>query len=1084
MAAQATRAAVVGLLSDLTDRCRAALKTPGSKPEISLYPAFDMFMGDLALALRPSHSVQITSQVGSTGLGVPDWRFDARGELLGWVELKAVRGKTLDTLTGHDQQQVTTFKDGLSNFILSNGWDWRLYRNGKEVGHALLGSPGMFDPDGLPFVPTESAIDDLVLLFEQFFDAPSVDFATAADAVRALATRARAVRSVLESLGSEDAGPHLVGLMNDLKTVLFKNGQVFGWERFIDSYVQLAVFGTLLWRIDTGGEVALDRTVGVDYRLHPLLSSCLQIMWAPQSRPRDLEPLLEELCGTVNLISPELFSRKSGARPYVADPIVHAYEPFFAAYDRASREEAGVYYTPAQVVAQIISGVGHILRHDLGRVDGLRDESTRYIDPATGTGTFLLGLANAVADEAIQEGLPPDQAVLDVITKRTSAFELFPGPYTIAHQRLEAALRGAHGASTIEEPLPIYLCDTLAAPATGQLPSSGFGQAGQALLDERRRSDEVKTTEDILVVFGNPPYERINERKAGPLEDFARNLIELIADATPDEEKVNLKSTKDLYVAFWAWALWALQPPDQRQRTAAKPQIEPSGCTGMVAYITNRKWIIGSSLSGLRRLIRRGATEVYVLDLGGDGRGAHGAKSFAGGDANVFSIRTGVAIVWAVFGEAQGRSAQVHYRRLYGSKAAKLAELAHPFDPTLFEPVNGSDTDGFLPLLWSQPMVGASPLLAELFSDPPALGMQSARDTSRVSPVGTLPEEVYAEQTVATGTRKLGTEVRRVGRLAEWAALRSMAERQTAWTTEQTRRSKQDAPEPRTLDVSKLRRFCYRPLDYRWVYDDPRWIDWYRPEMHEVFRSGAVPTIVTIEREHGAGPACLVTEGLMDQHSFNNRGSRGVFHLWHPAAGSHASEGRVLVGGKRIGYSRRLLGWLSDIGRPDAYEEAFHYLVALLHAPAYTERNWRALEVEGLRVPLSTDPELFDEAANQGRLVSEAWLLRAPRAPGLAWGGDERQGGALGKVRWEAGTLAFENGRQVTGVTSEAWAFQVSGYKVLPRWFEARKHWLVTTVGAKETLHVVSSASTLVDLYARSNDLLERVLAGGLAQEQ
>jgi hypothetical protein len=34
--------------------------------------------------------------------------------------------------------------------------------------------------------------------------------------------------------------------------------------------------------------------------------------------------------------------------------------------------------------------------------------------------------------------------------------------------------------------------------------------------------------------------------------------------------------------------------------------------------------------------------------LGGDNRGVHGATSWAG-DANVFSIQTGAAIIWGVF---------------------------------------------------------------------------------------------------------------------------------------------------------------------------------------------------------------------------------------------------------------------------------------------------------------------------------------------------------------------------------------------------------------------------------------------------
>jgi predicted helicase len=227
-----------------------------------------------------------------------------------------------------------------------------------------------------------------------------------------------------------------------------------------------------------------------------------------------VQPLLEELCITVNDIDPALFATSSsGKRKYITDPIVHAYEPFLQQYDPAAREAAGVFYTPTEIVAHIIDGIEDLLVDSLGRQDGLLDEHATFLDPATGTGTFLLGLASAGAEAARVAGFPVDQMVKEVMTKRASAFELFPGPYTVAHQRLEATLKGF--GATLTDRLPTYLADTLAAPESGTLGGSGFGLAGVEIKKERQKADEVKTAQDILVIFGNPPYERIRQSISG-----------------------------------------------------------------------------------------------------------------------------------------------------------------------------------------------------------------------------------------------------------------------------------------------------------------------------------------------------------------------------------------------------------------------------------------------------------------------------------------------------------------------------------------------------------------------------------------
>src|SRR5699024_15873 len=543
--------------------------------------------------------------------GFPDFRVNSGNELLGWVEFKAVRDKNIEKLTSnHDKQQKHAFTSGLHNLIYTNGWQWELWQNSERVDSVEF-SPDLFTSAEKQLTQAQ-AINDLEHLLKQFAEFQLYPYKTIHQSVSALALRAKAMKIVLNKIGPNKAGNYLAQLHQDFRDLLYRNGQSFKWEKFVDSYVQISAFGTLLWRLEAEEEISLDQQVGLQQGSHPLLYRCLTILWQKHAQVEALRPLLEVLIRTINLIPLKLFQsqKNSDKRQYVLDPIIHAYEPFFKAYDEKAREAAGVYYTPAQVVQHIVSGVNYILQESMGRPDGLLDERAQFLDPATGTGTFLLGLAKAVEVAAEEEGLPTDRVIYEVLTERTSAFELFPGPYTIAHQRLEALLKTQ--GTPPDSRLPIYLTDTLAGPEFDSLSTSGFGVAGQEIADERSAADWLKTEQEILVIIGNPPYERIKKADGG-WDEFTQALMQEVTDATPQNRRQDLKSATDLFVAFWAWSLWALQ--DSNTRRNSTPTIDTREAHGIVAFITNRTWIVGPSLVGLRNLVLRGVKEVWVYDL-------------------------------------------------------------------------------------------------------------------------------------------------------------------------------------------------------------------------------------------------------------------------------------------------------------------------------------------------------------------------------------------------------------------------------------------------------------------------------------
>lgn len=147
------------------------------------------------------------------------------------------------------------------------------------------------------------------------------------------------------------------------------------------------------------------------------------------------------LLDTVNSFDPAILAVRRG-RP---DPILYFYEDFLSVFDPEARDRHGVYFTPVEVVRFMVGALDRVARDDLG-LTGLRDPALTILDPATGTGTFLLGVAERVRDGAASGGAGRAALELRDLASRLFGLELLVGPYAVAHYRLHHTLRNPGGA--------------------------------------------------------------------------------------------------------------------------------------------------------------------------------------------------------------------------------------------------------------------------------------------------------------------------------------------------------------------------------------------------------------------------------------------------------------------------------------------------------------------------------------------------------------------------------------------------------------------------------------------------------------
>jgi predicted helicase len=244
---------------------------------------------------------------------------------------------------------------------------------------------------------------------------------------------------------------------------------------------------------------------------HPLMRTALRVLSLDEV-VQDVGIGFEVMRDTVNSFAPEILAiRRDGS-----DPILYFYEDFLQTFDPQARERYGVYYTPLEVVRYMVGALDRALRENL-MTEGLRDPDVTILDPAAGTGTFLLGIAERVRTQSEDEaGGGMAALALQNLARRMFGFELLVGPYAVAHYRLHHALRHharpqdeEQDSEPLELPrLGVYLADTLAEPGAAA-PIGPLGFVSEGIQDERREANRIKTEQPILAIIGNPPYRRL-----------------------------------------------------------------------------------------------------------------------------------------------------------------------------------------------------------------------------------------------------------------------------------------------------------------------------------------------------------------------------------------------------------------------------------------------------------------------------------------------------------------------------------------------------------------------------------------------
>ncbi|MGA2150214.1 MAG: type ISP restriction/modification enzyme, partial [Bryobacteraceae bacterium] len=367
--------------------------------------------------------------------------------------------------------------------------------------------------------------------------------------------------------------------------------------------------------------------------------------------------------------------------------IIYFYEPFLEAFDPELRKSLGVWYTPREVVRYQVRTIDRLLREELGCDRGFADENVIVLDPCCGTGAYLIEVMKCVAEQLETEGAEAlmGQALLDAATRRLLGFELLTAPFVIAQLQMFLILSELGAKPTATHRPAVFLTNAL----TGWDGPEQMKLHFPELQAEYDAAHAVKHSSKIIVVIGNPPYNRF----AGvPLAEEA-DLVDHYKGIRRDAKGKQV-GPSELYTR-WGIRKQLLDDLYIRFFRLAERCIGERAKYGVVSFISNYGFYTGRSHPIMRSSLLRSFDEIWVDCLNGDkyktgkvipkglpGEGTTDQSIFTTEhDPRGIQVGTGITTMLKRGGQLRGnRTPIVHYRNYWGRSQGKREALLASLD--------------------------------------------------------------------------------------------------------------------------------------------------------------------------------------------------------------------------------------------------------------------------------------------------------------------------------------------------------------------------------------------------------------------
>jgi len=678
------------------------------------------------------------------------------------------------------------------------------------------------------------------------------------------------------------------------------------------------------------------------------------------------------------------------------------YENFYKVYNQKAADRLGVVYTPNEIVRFMIESADWLCQKHFKK--NLIDNDVEILDPATGTGTFIV--------EMIEHFRGQPEKLRHKYLEELHANEVAILPYYVANLNIEATYAAI--TRKYEEYPNLCFVDTLdnLGWSRGKDSRGAVGDLFGAVSEENVQRIQRQNSRKISVVIGNPPY---NANQASE-NDENKNREYPAIDKRVKQTYIEAGSARkpkyrDPYIRFFRWA------SDRIERD------------GIVAFVSNSSFVHKPSFDGMRRVLSKEFNEIVIIDLKGDARTSGDRRRREGGNVFGDQIKVGISITFLTKKHGT-HGCRILYQAIRDNAKAdeKVSFLQHDLlrEHPLTElqldekgnwiPISDAGYSRLIPIADKATkgtrISSQDRAIFKLY----ALGISTNRD-------GWLYD--FDREILEAKAKLLISEYDRIPKSTNSYPLT------IKWSRNLKRRLAQGKREK--FDSAKIVRANYRPFAPRWLYQSGLFVDEFGGA-DQMFPPGYSNTAICFSDKGSRTDVCLLaTRGLADLH-------------FGAAVDAYQQVARYrYADGERLD---NITDWAQQQFR-EHYEQSkapkrsidkdaiFHYVYGVLHDPAYREKYAQNLKREFPRIPFYAD---FWKWADWGKRLMEFHIGYETVEPWPLKRVDEvdktaKKSGiapkAILKPLKDTGGIRLDSDTQLTGVPKEAWDYRLGNRSAL-----------------------------------------------------
>ena len=841
---------------------------------------------------------------------------------------------------------------------------------------------------------------------------------------------------------------------------------------FADMYAQTVVYGLFSARCmdPTQDTFSVEEAITCIPNTNPFLKSLMRECLGAQATSRmafdelDIGNVVDLLAHTNTDAIIRDFNRQTGGGR--EDPVIHFYEEFLTAYDKAQKVQRGVFYTPQPVVNFIVRAVDDILKTEFGYADGLASTETKKIkvtrkskkknergfitdvedteevpavqvlDPATGTGTFIRQVILQIYENFRKKHQGESEAQIKAawneyvpkhLLPRINGFELMMAPYAVAHMKLAMVLRDTGYEFGTDARLNVCLTNTLEPAGDAEDQISFFTDP---LARESVQANKVKKNGGISVLVGNPPYSTESANKG----QWITQLMEVYKeepDGTGKLRERNSKPINDDYVKFIRFGQAVIESTNG----------------GVLAYINPHGYEDGPIFRGMRASLLRHFDQIYVFDLHGNSNRQETAPD-GSKDENVFDIKQGVSIIILVKTKGISRTTTVKRFDLYGTRDTKYTFLnAHsiheiswrtiiPAAPQfMFLSEDSGEKKKYESGISLRELFGVNGTGVLTKRDElcvhftPESALQAAVD------MATLPEELVR------GKYHIPDDVR------DW---------KYDW-------ARKDVCES-GVKKEKVQPILYRPFDIRYTYytgNSRGFMGWpVDAVMKHLINTRNIALVTARSNKAGNSSHFFVSQYMVEYKCGERTTNSSVFPLFLCESGITGKQSNLNEEALRRISSILHLEHSDNATDPKKYFSSFDvfaYVYAVLYSKRYREKYGEFLNRDFPIVPWPQDADMFWSLSTLGVELINLHTSVENRSDCQSIAFVPDGGWLVSKVSFQGNRVYINRGSYFSGVSDEMWTFLIGGYEVLQRWFKDRKGQTLTSADVEHYKQMIQA---------------------------